>query len=426
MVHQHFRLVPTLSVEENVILGLKETVSPFLHLRQVRRRIREIAEDYGLEVNPRATIWELSVGEQQRVEILKALYRKVNILIMDEPTSVLTPQEVDRLFATLHSLVEAGLTVIFITHKLDEVMEASDRVTVLRKGRGIATLQTSETDKSALARMMVGREVVFRLEKGPVERGGKVLEVKSLHALSDRGHPTLRGLSFDLYGGEILGVAGVAGNGQRELAEVLAGLRKATEGKVILLGKDMTNCSPREIDESGVAHIPEERLSVGLVPNMGVAENLILKRYRHPPFSRGFFLNPVAVARHAQGAIVDYEIMTPSLDSPAKLLSGGNIQRLILARELSGEPRLVIAAHPTYGLDVGATEQIRGHLLASREDGVGVLLISEDLEEIMSLSDRILVIFEGRVMGIVEADGAEIEELGLLMAGSERIPGEGR
>lgn len=427
MVHQHFRLVPTLSVEENVILGRKETVSPFLHLWQVRTRIREIANDYGLEVNPQAKIWELSVGEQQRVEILKALYREVQILIMDEPTSVLTPQEVEHLFTTLRSLVEAGLTVIFITHKLDEVMEVSDRVTVLRKGRVVATLQTSETDKPTLARMMVGREVVFRLEKGPAERGKKVLEVREIRALSDRGLPALRGLSFDLHRGEILGVAGVAGNGQRELALVLTGLRRATEGRVIILGKDMTNRSPRKIAASGVAHIPEERLRMGLVPDMSVAENLILKSYRYPPFSRSLFLDWAAVARHAGSAIADYQIMTPSHSSSAKLLSGGNIQRLILARELSGEPSLIIAAHPTYGLDVGATEQIRELLLKQRERGAGVLLISEDLEEIMSLSDRILVVFEGQAMGIMEAEGAKIEEIGLLMAGSkiEEASGEG-
>ncbi len=418
MVHQHFRLVPTLSVEENVVLGLRGGLSPFPNLRRVREKLREIARDYGLEVNPQAKLFELSVGEQQRVEILKALYRQVRILIMDEPTSVLTPQEVERLFSTLRSLVEAGLTVIFITHKLDEVLEVSDRVTVLRKGKVVATLPTGEADKAMLARLMVGREVVFRLDKGPTKRGEKLLEVRDLRALNDRGLPAIRGLSFDLFGGEILGVAGVAGNGQKELVEVLTGLRRATAGRVLFFGKDLTNRSPSEIAAAGVAHIPEERLRRGLVPEMSVAENLVLKGYRLPPFSRGLFLNQRAIISHAKEAISAYQIMTPSPNSPAKLLSGGNIQRLILARELSGSPRLIIAAHPTYGLDVGATEQIRGLLLKQRELGAGVLLISEDLEEIMGLSDRILVLFAGQAMGLMEAEEAAREELGLLMAGA--------
>jgi ABC-type uncharacterized transport system ATPase subunit len=418
MVHQHFRLVPTLSVEENVILGLREGL--FGNLRRVRERLAAIARDYGLEVDPRAKVWELSVGEQQRVEILKALYRRVQILIMDEPTSVLTPQEVKQLFSTLRSLVEAGLTVIFITHKLDEVLEVSDRVTVLRKGKVVATLPTAEADKPSLARMMVGREVVFRLERGPAKLGEKLLEVRDLQALNDRGLPAIRGLSFELYGGEILGVAGVAGNGQKELVEVLTGLRKATKGRVLLFGKDLTNRSPKEIAAAGVAHIPEERLRRGLVPEMSVAENLVLKSYRDPPFARGPFLDQRVIISHAERAIAAYQIMTPSYNTPAKLLSGGNIQRLILARELSGQPRLIIAAHPTYGLDVGATEQIRGLLLRQRELGAGVLLISEDLEEILSLSDRILVLFAGQAMGLLEAEEAELEELGLLMAGAGR------
>jgi ABC-type uncharacterized transport system ATPase subunit len=321
MVHQHFRLVPTLSVEENVILGLREGL--FGNLRRVRERLAAIARDYGLEVDPRAKVWELSVGEQQRVEILKALYRRVQILIMDEPTSVLTPQEVKQLFSTLRSLVEAGLTVIFITHKLDEVLEVSDRVTVLRKGKVVATLPTAEADKPSLARMMVGREVVFRLERGPAKLGEKLLEVRDLQALNDRGLPAIRGLSFELYGGEILGVAGVAGNGQKELVEVLTGLRKATKGRVLLFGKDLTNRSPKEIAAAGVAHIPEERLRRGLVPEMSVAENLVLKSYRDPPFARGPFLDQRVIISHAERAIAAYQIMTPSYNTPAKLLSGG-------------------------------------------------------------------------------------------------------
>jgi len=418
MVHQHFRLVPTLSVEENIVLGLDEGTGPFLNFRKTRKKIAKISEEYGLPIDPQAKVWQLTVGQQQRVEIIKALYRDADILIMDEPTSVLTPQEVDQLFTTLRSLVDDGLTIIFITHKLDEVMEVSDRVTVLRQGRVVATLPTSETDKPTLAKLMVGREVVFRLEKSPVKRGKKLLEVDSLHALNDRGLPALRGVSFDLYGGEILGVAGVSGNGQTELAEVLTGLRRATKGRVILAGKTITNRSAREIADLWVAHVPAERIRMGTVPAMSVRENLILKSYRHPPFSRAYFLNSREAEANARQAVIDYQIATPSDDTAVKLLSGGNIQRLVLARELSGDPRLIIAAHPTYGLDVGATEQVRQVLLKQRERGAATLLISEDLEEIMALSDRILVLFGGEVMGILDAEGAEIGEIGLMMAGT--------
>ena len=420
MVHQHFRLVPTLTVEENVILGLDEGTGPFLNLRKVRAKIRKIAEAYGLAVDSQAKIWQLSVGQQQRVEIIKALYRDADILIMDEPTSVLTPQEVKQLFSTLRTLVDAGLTIIFITHKLDEVMEVSDRVTVLRKGKVVGTQLTSETDKPTLARLMVGREVVFRLQKTPVHRGDKLLEVTDLHALNDRGLLALRGVSFDLYQGEILGVAGVSGNGQTELAEVLTGLRRATHGHVTLSGKNVTNHSARQIAEFGVAHVPAERIKMGTVPNMSIRENLILKNYRHPPFSHGIFIDSRHAKQNATRAMDEYQILAPSDETKAKLLSGGNIQRMVLARELSGNPRLIIAAHPTYGLDVGATEQVRQILLKQRDRGAGILLISEDLEEVMTLSDRIMVMFQGEVMGIVDAAEAKIEEIGLMMAGERQ------
>jgi len=419
MVHQHFRLVPTLSVAENIVLGLDEGTGPFLNYRQTRKKISKIADEYGLEVDPQAKVWQLTVGQQQRVEILKALYREADILIMDEPTSVLTPQEVDQLFSTLRTLVDDGLTIIFITHKLDEVMEISDRVTVLRKGKAIATVVTAETNKAQLAELMVGREVVFRLEKNEVKRGEKILVVDDLHALNDRGLPALRGASFDLYGGEILGVAGVSGNGQRELAEVLTGLRHATQGRVALEGKDMRNRSAREIADAGVAHVPTERKTMGTVPNMTIRENLILKSYRQRPFSRGMFLDNKASEENARRSMSEYEIMAPSIDTAVKVLSGGNIQRVVLARELSGNPRLIIAAHPTYGLDVGATEQVRQILLRQRGRGAGILLISEDLEEIMTMSDRILVLFQGQVMGVIDAEGAQIEKIGLMMAGTK-------
>ena len=419
MVHQHFRLVPTLSVTENMVLGLDEGTGPFLNYRQTYKKISRIAEKYGLVVDPQAKIWQLTVGQQQRVEILKALYREADVLIMDEPTSVLTPQEVDQLFSTLQTLVDDGLTIIFITHKLDEVMEISDRVTVLRKGKAIATVNTFDTDKARLAELMVGREVVFRLEKNEVQRGEEILVVNDLHALNDRGLPALRGASFDLYAGEILGVAGVSGNGQRELTEVLTGLRHATRGHVTLEGKDMTNRSAREISDAGVAHVPTERKTMGTVPNMTIRENLILKTYRRRPFSRGMFLDNKVAEENALAAMDEYEIMAPSIDTAVKVLSGGNIQRVVLARELSGDPKLIIAAHPTYGLDVGATEQVRQILLKQRDRGAGTLLISEDLEEIMTMSDRILVLFQGQVMGIIDAEGAQIERIGLMMAGTK-------
>ena len=419
MVHQHFRLVPTLSVAENMVLGLDEGTGPFLNYKRTCKKISDIADKYGLAVDPRAKVWQLTVGQQQRVEILKALYRKADILIMDEPTSVLTPQEVDQLFSTLRTLVDDGLTIIFITHKLDEVMEISDRVTVLRKGKAIATVNTTETNKAQLAELMVGREVVFRLEKNPINRGEKILVVDDVHALNDRGLPALRGTSFDLYEGEILGVAGVSGNGQRELAEVLTGLRRARRGHVTLEGRAMINCSAREISDMGVAHVPTERKRIGTVPNMTVRDNLILKTYRKPPFSHGMFLDNKAAEENARKAMDEYQIMAPSIDTAVKVLSGGNIQRVVLARELSGDPRLIIAAHPTYGLDVGATEQVREILLAQRDRGAGILLISEDLEEIMTMSDRILVLFEGQVMGVIDARAAQIERIGLMMAGIE-------
>ena len=419
MVHQHFKLVYPHTVAENVALGLAGT--PFFGpARVVERGLTELSQRYNLPVDPKAKVWQLSAGEQQRVEILKALYRGAEILILDEPTSVLTPQETLELFKVLERMKEEGHAVIFITHKLQEVMEVADRVTVMRQGKVVGTLPVSETDKASLARMMVGREVVFRIAKGECRPGEEALIVEDLHALNDRGLPALRGVSLTVCRGEILGIAGVAGNGQRELVEVLTGLRRAQRGKVWILGRELTNRSPRRIAEAGVAHIPEERIRMGIVPGMSVEDNLILKKHHQPPFCRGPFLQLREVRRFAQRGVEEYEIMTPSPRTPAKLLSGGNIQKLILARELSGEPGLVIAAHPTYGLDVGATELIRQLLIRQRDAGVGVLLVSEDLEEIITLSDRIAVIFGGEIMGVVPAAVATREEIGLMMAGERR------
>jgi len=420
MVHQHFMLVHSHTVAENIALGFSS--SKFLFpVREVEKGVAELSQRYGLRIDSKAKVWQLSIGEQQRVEIIKALYRGAQVLILDEPTSVLTPGETRDLFNTLRRIAMEGRSIIFITHKLDEAMEISDRITVLRHGKVVATVRASETNKRELAKMMVGREVLFHLEKKPIKRGEVVLEVKNLHALNDKGLPAIKGISLTVSQGEILGIAGVAGNGQRELVEAITGLRKATEGKVLILGQDRTNCSPKAVIEMKVAHIPEERIRMGLVPNMSIAENLILKNYRDPPFSNKLFLNLTVIDQKTENLISEYNILTPSKKTQAKLLSGGNIQRLILARELSEKPCLIVAAHPTYGLDVGATEYIRTLLLKQRKEGAAVLLVSEDLEEIMSLSDRIAVMFEGRFMGIVPAESAEVEEIGLMMAGAKRM-----
>ncbi len=417
MVHQHFMLVRPHSVAENVVLGLQGTRF-WRPDRAVRKRLTELGERYSLPVDPRARVRQLSAGEQQRVEILRALYRGAEILILDEPTSVLTPQEADQLFKVLQVMKDEGHAVIFISHKLDEVMAVADRVTVMRKGKTLDTVDIAGMDKPSLARLMVGRDVVFRLEKTTCQPGEEALVVEGLHARNDRGLPALTDVSLSVCKGEILGVAGVSGNGQRELVEVVTGLRKAERGRVTLLGKRLQKLGARSVADVGVAHVPEERLGVGVVPAMSVSDNLALKRHHRPPFSRGPLLSPGTIRKHALRAIEEYNITTPSPNTPVKLLSGGNIQKLILARELSGEPGLIVAAHPTYGLDVGATEQIRQLLLKQREQGAGILLVSEDLDEITALSDRIAVIFSGRIMGTVPAAEATLEQLGLMMAGT--------
>ena len=362
-------------------------------------------------------IWQLSAGEQQRVEILKVISKNPRILILDEPTTILTPQEIKNLFQALRQMAIEGRTIIFITHKLDEVMAVSDRVSVLKQGKLVKTLETVKTDKQKLARLMIGRAVLFRLKKPGIRPSKVVLEVSEICALNDRGLPALKHVSFSVRENEILGVAGVAGNGQSELIEVLTGLRKAIKGSVIILGKDVSNQSPKNLADAGVAHIPEKRIRIGIVGDLSVADNLILREYRKTPFSKRIFLKKDLIEKHANKLVKEYNIITPSISTPAKLLSGGNIQRLIVARELQGQPKLIVAAHPTYGLDVAATEQIRQWLLKQRELGIAVLLISEDLDEIFSISDRIAVIFEGTVMGTVDADKANLEDIGMMMAG---------
>ncbi|MEW6718320.1 MAG: ABC transporter ATP-binding protein [Chloroflexota bacterium] len=421
MVHQQFRLVQTHTVTENVILGMGDGL--LFREREARQRIKELAEKYSLQVDPEARVWQLSAGEQQRVEILKALYRGAAILILDEPTSMLTPSEIEELLKTLHRMTEEGHTIIFITHKLDEVTAVSHRVTVLRRGKVIATLETAQTNERELAHLMVGREVLFRLAKEPVKTGEAVLRVDDLHALSDKNLPALKGISLEVCAGEILGVAGVAGNGQREFVEALTGLRPVTGGFIFLKDSEITRTAPRVRIDSGMSCVPSERLTA-FIPNMSIAENMILKTYRQAPISKGPLLDHKTVNAYADRLIQEYAVMTPSRETPVKLLSGGNIQRALLARELSTQPALLIAASPTSGLDVGATETVWKLLLEQRKQGRAVLLVSEDLDEVMTLSDRIAVLYEGEIMGIVHGEENNLEQIGLMMAGALRLPQE--
>ena len=418
MVHQNFMLVETMTVAENVVLGLQGLAfQP--ELRRVKHRLEELGDQYGLKVDPDAYIWQLSVGEQQRVEILKLLYRDVDILILDEPTAVLTPQEVDDLVEVLRRVVREGKAAIFITHKLREVMLFSDRVTVLRGGKNVATRSTSETSPEELARLMVGREILFRLEKTTCEVGAPVLVVEDLEALNDKGLPALRGVSLTVRAGEIVGIAGVAGNGQRELAEVITGLRDAVGGDVHVGKTCITNCSPLRAIQAGVSHIPEDRVGMGLVGDMSVAENLALKAYRTSELSRGPVLVPRRMKTFAEDLIDGFDIATPGPGTQVKFLSGGNLQKAILARELKACKGLLVAVHPTRGLDVGATETVRELLLEQRDEGTAVLLISEDLDELLEVSDRIAVMFEGEIVGVVPTEEADIDAIGLMMAGEQ-------
>ncbi|MBC8263393.1 MAG: ABC transporter ATP-binding protein [Anaerolineales bacterium] len=417
MIHQHFMLVESLTVAENVALGLPSSRGPLTDLDRVSRRILELGEIYGLLVDPEAYIWQLAVGQRQRVEIIKALYRGAALLILDEPTSVLTPQEVGEFFATLRQMIQDGHAVIFISHKLHEVIAISDRVTVLRDGKRIDSCPIEGCTKADLARMMVGREVIMKPHRADAERGEARLSLKNLHAQSDREMPALRGVDLDVYSGEVLGLAGVSGNGQRELAEVITGLRPATEGQVFLEGNDVTGQPPGVLTEQMLAYIPEERMKDGMIQEFSVAENVILRDHHKEPFSRSRFLILRVIADFADTLIKNFQVKTPSRETLAKSLSGGNIQKVVLARELSRRPRVLVAAQPTRGLDIGATEYVHALLLEQRQEGTAILLISEDLDEILALSDRIAVIYEGQIMGVVDSEEATLEQLGLMMAG---------
>jgi len=417
MIHQHFMLVQTLTVAENVALGLPSSRGLLTDLDRVSKRIVELADIYGLRMDPGAYIWQLSVGQQQRVEIIKALYRGAALLILDEPTAVLTPQEVDELFVIMRQMVKDGHALIFISHKLHEVVEISNRVTVLRDGRKIGTRPASETTKQDLAKWMVGRDVGFAPDRGKVEQGEVRLQLENLSCGSDRGTPGLRGISLEIRSGEILGIAGVSGNGQRELAETITGLRKITGGRVYLEGKDVTGSAPGDLTDAMLSYIPEERMRDGMIREFTVAENMVLREHHKQPFSRSGFLNLRNVSSHADRLISKFHVKTPSHETRAKNLSGGNIQKVVLARELSRDPRVIVAAQPTRGLDIGATEYVREQLLEQRRKGAAILLISEDLDEILALTDRIAVIYEGQIMDIVPRADAIPERLGLLMAG---------
>ncbi len=419
MVHQHFQLVPTLTVTENMILGAEVTRGVFLARRKAAAQVREMSERYGLEVEPDALGGTLPVGVQQRVEILKMLYRQADILILDEPTAVLTPQEADELFIVMKSLVESGKSIIFITHKLKEVLDVADRITVLRAGRVAGTTTPDESDELQLAAMMVGREVTLTVEKESAQPGEVVLQVQDLHALDNRFQEAMRGVNLDVRAGEILGIAGVQGNGQTELVEVLTGLRHTTSGRVLLLGQDVTDHPPRDVTEAGVAHIPEDRQKDGLVLSYPILDNLILNTYYLPPFARGALVDETAIVANAEELVETFDVRTPSIYVPADNLSGGNQQKVIAARELSRPVRLIIAAQPTRGLDVGSIEFIHGEIIKMRDQGAAVLLVSAELDEILALSDRIAVIFEGQVVAVVDREQASREELGLLMAGSK-------
>ena len=435
MVHQHFMLVPTQTVTENVLLGLDQ---PRFRLRlgEYDRVVADLGRQYGLQVDPKAKIWQLSVGEQQRVEILKMLYRGARVLIMDEPTAVLAPQEVQELFRTLRSMAAEGKSIVFISHKLHEVMEIADRITVLRKGRVTAGgLAVGETSREALARLMVGREVLFDVARADARPGEVVLAVEHLQALNDRGLPALRGASLEVRAGEIVGLAGVAGNGQTELAQVITGLRAPTGGSVRIHGEllgaagggaGQETKAARQAIDAGVAHIPEDRTGVGSAPNLSITDNLIMKAYREEPIGHGWSIDSDAARHRAEGLRGEYEILVPTVEQPARLLSGGNLQRMILAREISRRPPLLIAVQPTRGLDVGAIEGVQRLLLEQRSAGSAILLISEELEELMSLSDRVYVVYGGEIMG--EVRDADAETLGMMMTGTrlDQLAARGR
>ena len=425
MVHQHFMLVEPLTVTENIILGAEPTAGLSIDYARARSRVRELSKQYGLKIDPDATVASLSVGQQQRVEILKTLYRGARILILDEPTAVLTPQEVAEMFAILRGLREQGKTIIIITHKLAEVLALSDNITVMRDGKVVGNLPTSEATAEALARLMVGREVLLRVQKDLAKPGETVLEVRGLTLRGAEGNALLDDVSFDVRGGETLGIAGVEGNGQTELIEILAGLREATSGEVLVDGISIIDLNPRERKQRGIAHIPEDRHRRGLLLSFDLSGNSILGVHREPPISGPMLLNGDVIVRRAQRLVDEYDVRPPNIALPARALSGGNQQKLIVAREFDIKPKLVLVAQPTRGVDIGATEFIHRKLIELRDAGAAVLLVSAELDEVLSLSDRVVVIYGGRIVGEVDPTSVSEEEIGLMMTGGQAGDGGG-
>ena len=420
MIHQHFALVPSQTVLENIIIGTDSGKAVFLDLNAARERLLELQKRFGLVIDPDARVWSLSVGEQQKVEILKALYRDVDILIMDEPTAVLAPAEAEELFRTLKSLVQEGRSVVFISHKLNEVMDISNRVVVLRAGQVVAERNTADTNIRELANLMVGRDLLEDIEKKRLDVGQPVLEIESLDALNDKNLPALKNLSLVVRQREVLGIAGISGNGQTELSEILFGMRDLTGGSIKISGQPLKTGSPSAAIQLKMGRIPEDRIDTGLLMDLSVEENMILENHSTPGFQRYGLMKSARIHQFCDDLISAYGIITAGRDAVTKSLSGGNLQKVMLARELAGGPAVVVASQPTRGLDVGAMEYIHQRILQERERGAGILLISEDLDEIFNLSDRIVVMYEGKIMGEAIADEASREQIGLWMSGVEK------
>ena len=418
MVHQHFQLVPVMTVAENIMLGSETVKRGFLDTQTVADRIIELSHRYNLDVDPYAVVKDLPVGMRQRFEIVKTLYREADILILDEPTAVLTPQEIEGLFEVMELLKAQGKSLIFITHKLKEVLRVADRIAVLRGGRVVGEADPKTATQASLAEMMVGREVILTVDKTPANPRAVVLEIHGLSAKNDLGEPALRNVALDVRAGEIVGVAGVQGNGQTELVEVVTGLRRADAGRIALNGVDMTNASPRTITQDGQScHVPEDRHAYGMVDSYSVADNLVLNIYNRPPFAKRMTINQQAINEHARELVAEFDVRTPSVETHGGSLSGGNQQKMVVAREFSRPLNLLIAAQPTRGIDVGSIEFIHNQIVAKRDEGVAVLLVSSELDEIMALSDRIAVMYKGEIIDIVPSAAATREGLGLLMAG---------
>jgi ABC-type uncharacterized transport system ATPase subunit len=426
MVHQHFQLIPVFTVVENVVLGDEPTKGIRLDLDAARQRIRELGEQYGLVIDPDAVVGELSVGEQQRVELIKALYREADILILDEPTAVLTPGEVDQFFEVVRSLVDQGKSIVFITHKLREVLAVADQIVVLRGGKVVGQADPAEATQQSLATLMVGRDVSFTIDKAPAAPGEVVLEVHRMWVDDDRGVTTVADFDLEVRAGEIFGIAGVEGNGQRELVEALAGMRPKRRGRVRIGDHDVTSATPREVIELGVGHVPEDRGKHGVVGPFSISDNLVLNQFRKPPFARRGLRRDDAIAAHARTLVEQFDIRTPSPFVPVQTLSGGNQQKVIIARELNGVDRLLIVAQPTRGLDVGSIEFIHRRIVEMRDEGAAVLLVSAELDEVLNLSDRIGVIYRGSLVGTFDRGDVTRDEIGLYMASGRETIGTAR